>query len=201
MERRRTYGIMGGVVLTLALVAVISITYATFTRELKINGTGTVKKQTWDVHFKADSINMTKTGTAVQVTAPTITTANGIASTAIGDYSVQFSTPGDSISYTFIVENTGTFNAKLVSATVPTPSVTGSGTNATTDAANVKNHLHYTLTYSDGTEVKANDTLNVDATRTFKLTLSFDNSIDAADLPQGDVTISGLGFSINYGQA
>ena len=203
MERRRTYGIMGGVVLTLALVSVISITYATFNRELNVNGSGTVNKQSWDVHFKTDSIQMTKTGTAKQISAPTISTANGIASTAIGDYSVTFSTPGDSITYTFTVENKGTFNAKLVSATIPTPTVRGSGANPTTDAANVKNHLHYTLTYNDGTALNpGTDVLSaLNGTATFKLTLSYDNSIAADELPKNDVTISGLAFAINYQQS
>ncbi len=195
MERRRTYGIMGGVVLTLALVAMISITYATFNKTLNINGAGTVSKQSWDIHFDSDSLQKSATGTAT-ATVPTVN------ATSIGNYSATFSTPGDSITYTFKVVNSGTFNASISSVNVPTPTVTGTGTNKANDEANVSGKLTYQLLNSDNTPVAVGQTIAKNGgEKTMKLVLTYTSFDDATLLPQNDVTISNLAVSITYQQA
>lgn len=136
--------------IALLIVSSVAITigYASFSQILTINGEATVEKSTWKIGFENLS-SAILVGTAEEVTHPSISSGG----TDIGSYNVNFTTPGDSVSYTFDVVNSGTFDAKLSSITIPVPVCTGSGDNAAADAANVCNHLVYALTYSDGTVI------------------------------------------------
>lgn len=178
----------------------LSVGFASLQTSLQINGAATVKSSKWDVHF-ANLTAVTKTGTATEVTAPTIKSNNSVASTLIGDYSVTLTSPGDSISYKFDITNAGDYNAKISSITIPTPTCTGNGTNATTDASNVCSKLTYTLTYTDGgATVKANDTLTAGQTRNVTLKLAYSDDITASELPKDDVAITNLQIPIVYVQ-
>lgn len=173
----------------------LSVGFAALSTNLTINGTGKVKTSTWDIHFASLS-TVSKTGTANEVTAPTLT------ATKVGDYSVDLTTPGDSIEYTFDIVNSGSYDAKISTITIPKPQCTGTGTNATADANNVCSNLTYTLTYStSGATVKANDTLNSGETKKVKLKLTYSSTVTADKLPKGDVTISNLSIPITYVQA
>ena len=50
MDKRRQ-GIIGMAVLVLALVATIGVVYAAYTQTLNINGTATVKTNSWKIKF------------------------------------------------------------------------------------------------------------------------------------------------------
>lgn len=195
MEKKK-YGIVGGGILVLALVAVIGITYAAFSQTLNINGTASVSVSSWKIKF-ANLSEVQKTGTATEITAPTINTND----TTIGDFAVKLDTPGDSISYTFDVKNEGTFNAEVSSITIPTPTCTGMGEQAAVDAENVCKNLSYTLTYADGTAIQTGDKLNASESKSMKLTLTYKGDINTNELPNNDVAISDLATSIIYGQA
>lgn len=183
-------------VAVVALVCIMGIGFAAFSTTLSINGAGTVKASSWNVVF--DNLSaVSKVGTAVEVTAPTISDNN----THIGDYDVTFTTPGDSISYSFDVKNTGTFDAEISSIVISTPACTGNGDTATVDANNVCNNLSYTLTYTDsGTAVSNGDTLNSGATKNMTLKLSYNSSVTADLLPSNDVAISNLEVTVIYSQ-
>ena len=184
--------------IALLIVSSVAITigYASFSQILTINGEATVEKSTWKIGFENLS-SAILVGTAEEVTHPFISSGG----TDIGSYNVNFTTPGDSVSYTFDVVNSGTFDAKLSSITIPVPVCTGSGDNAAADAANVCNHLVYTLTYSDGTVINENDTLNKQTSRSLKLTLIYKDDITASELPNNDVSISNLSISMYYSQS
>lgn len=185
--------------LGIALVAFLlcgTIAFASFTQQLDIQGKATVNKSSWSIKF-ANLQSVVKTGTATEVTAPTINTND----TKISEYDVTLTTPGDSVSYTFDVVNEGTFNAKISSITIPTPLCTGNGATATTDENNVCDNLTYTLTYANGTPVAVDDTLNAGETKSLKLTLTYSASVAAAALPKDDVSISNLAISIIYAQS
>lgn len=184
--------------IALLIVSSVAITigYASFSQILTINGEATVEKSTWKIGFENLS-SAILVGTAEEVTHPSISSGG----TDIGSYNVNFTTPGDSVSYTFDVVNSGTFDAKLSSITIPVPVCTGSGDNAAADAANVCNHLVYTLAYSDGTVINENDTLNKQTSRSLKLTLIYKDDITASELPNNDVSISNLSISMYYSQS
>lgn len=194
MEKSRGNKILSIIAIAIAVVS-LSIGYAAFSATLTINGTGTVKASNWQVRFENLSL-VTKTGTATEETAPTINTND----TNIGDYSVTLTTPGDSISYNFDVANNGTFDAEVTAITIPTPTCTGNGANAETDATNVCANLSYTLTYEDGSEIKVGDAINATEKKAMVLTLTYSNAVTADILPTDDVAISDLGITILYSQ-
>lgn len=196
MNNKKMYGVFSVVLVVLVVVSLIGITYAAYTEELSVNGTATVNSSSWKIKF-TNLGSAVKTGTANEITSPTINTND----TKIGDYAVTLTTPGDSISYTFDVENAGTFDASVSSLTIPTPVCTGTGDNATTDADNVCKYLTYTLTYADGTAISTEDTLNVSETKSLKLTLTYSANVPANELPTNDVAISNLATTIIYSQA
>lgn len=182
-----------------ALVAFLlcgTIVFAGFTQQLDIEGKATVKKSSWSIKF-ADLKPVVKTGTATEVTAPTINNND----TKISEYDVTLTTPGDSVTYNFDVKNEGTFNATISSITIPTPTCEGTGDNATTDADNVCSNLTYTLTYDDNSAVSRGDALAAGATKHLKLTLTYSADTTAAQLPTNDVAINNLSISIIYSQA
>ena len=173
----------------------ITIGYASFSGALKINGDATVNHSSWIIKF-TNLAEANLLGTAEEVNPPEIS-ENG---TTLSGYNVKFTTPGDSVSYTFDVANEGTFKAKITSLDISTPICTGNGENAANDAANVCNHLLYTLTYSDGTSLSVGDILNSETSKSLILTLTYKDDITAEELPNNDVAVSNLSLTINYGQ-
>ena len=182
-----------GVLALLVGIIVISITYAGFTQNLNINGTANVVATSWNVHF-ANLVNGIRNGTANERTAPTIKSGN----TTIGDYAVDFYTPGDSITYTFDVVNDGNYDAKIAILTKGTPTCSGSDSTSNT---NVCANLEYTLKYTSNSQnVAVNDTLAVGETKNMTLVLRYKSTISQNDLPTAEVTVSGLGITIQYSQ-
>ena len=168
-------------VVLLILVGVISIGYAALNATLNINGTTKINSNQWGVQFKSNSINVT-TGSDLATTAPTIT------GTTVS-YSPTLTVPGDKYQFQIVVENTGTIDVKL--ATAPTMS----GVSADQDV-----YVNYSIAYADGTEIKANDTLAAENTKTLVVTVEYDDDITAAQLPSTSQTLN-LSFTMNYVQA
>lgn len=185
--------IIGTLIVALAAIAV---GYASFSESLTISGTAAVEKSSWKVIFK-DLSSAYLNGTATEITHPEIDTK----ATTISTYNVKLTTPGDFAGYIFSVANDGTFCSEVESVTIPTPSCTGSGDTATTDAANVCKYLTYTLTYSDGSTINVGDKLGKDEEKELKLMLKYSNDVTAAELPKNDVTISNLSVNIKFKQS
>lgn len=202
MKKDRNITFMLVVMLLLTIVTGVSFTYAAYTRELVINGTASAKKMKWDIHF-SDLSAASVTGGAREVTSPLLTDA-----TKLQTYKVEFSKPNSSISYTFNMENAGTFDATLSSITPGSIKCTESGEADATDAQNVCDNLEYKLVYSgsdlnghhEGDEVKQNDTLNAGAKASLKLTLTYKDVTDPSKLPKDDIDISGLDMTLTFTQ-
>ena len=129
MEKERKIKVLSVAALLVAVLG-LTVAFAALSQTLTINGSATVNTASWDIHFKNLS-TPTLTGGAAVTTAPAIDTKG----TTIGDYALKLTKPGDSVTYTFDVENKGTINAKiseLVKAAKPT--CTGTGSAATADA-------------------------------------------------------------------
>ena len=202
---------VGVLVALIAMIVVVGVGFAAFTTTLNINGTAKVEASSWNIHFanctggnclktsNTQAISGIKSTTVVN-TEPTLT------DTTINNWDVTFKTPGDSVTYAFNVVNDGSFNAKISTFELPTPTCTGTGDNADADATNVCKHLEYKLEVLElGNMIPSNvavgNTLNKAETKPFMLTLTYKDDITDAELPKGDVTISNLGFSIVYTQA
>ena len=197
---------IGVLVALIAMIVVVGVGFAAFTTTLNINGTAKVEASSWNIHFKSDATGMKTTGQNGVTSSATIVKEPTLTDTTISDWDVTFKTPGDGVLYYFNVVNDGSFDAKISTFELPTPTCTGTGENAETDAANVCKHLVYTLSYAellpaDQLIVKVGGTLNKASSRTMVLRLQYKDDVTAEELPKGDVSISNLGFSIVYTQA
>lgn len=91
-----------GLVLIFLLMA---IGYASFTQLLTINGTSSVNSS-WNVHIKSIVVSSSSAG-------GTSTEANVSEDGYSANFNVSLSSPGDYVTYTVTVENTGTINAMV----------------------------------------------------------------------------------------
>lgn len=192
MENRDNNGkIIAVIALVLAVVG-LSIGFAALQTRLEINGTAEVTGgKTWDVKFVDSSLKVDKVGSA-QSTDPTVS------ATTIKDYKVTLAKPGDKVSYYFQVTNAGSFDAKIDSITIGTP---------TCSTAAFCSNLKYTFAYTTasggaaGTAPAAGDTLAVNETKWLVLSVEYLVSADSSTLPSTTVTVSGLSATMNYVQA
>ena len=192
MENRDNGGkIIAVIALVLAVVG-LSIGFAALQTKLEINGTAEVTGgKTWDIKFVDSSLKVDKVGSA-QSTDPTVS------ATTIKDYKVTLAKPGDKVSYYFQVTNAGSFDAKIDSITIGTP---------TCSTAAFCSNLKYTFAYTTdnggeaGTVPAVNDTLAAGETKWLVLSVEYLASADSSTLPSTTVTVSGLSATMNYVQA
>ena len=161
------------IVALLAVVLVMAVGYAAFAQQLTINSTATIEestdgKQNWKVAFVQNT-------TAVQETAgATGSTPDGGEITFNNDYlatiSAQLDAPGDSIVYTFTVQNMGTIKASL---TAPQISLTSEGVDSESSNTIVKNN-NITFTVSG----LSSSTLAPNEQATFTVTATIDKNAD-----------------------
>lgn len=181
--------------LALLVVAITSMTivFAAMSTNLKIKGSGLVSTDAWNIKFE-NLASVTLKGTAQETTAPTIKS-----DTEIGDYVVVLKRTGDEVVYNFDIHNYGKLNAKIEELNIQTPVCTGNAEDEAqkvADAQTVSESLTYTLTYSDGTEVKIGDTLKAEEVKNLTLKLAYTGE----NMPSESVQITGLSVSIKYVQ-
>mgnify|MGYP007102736389 CR=1 FL=1 len=170
------------VVIALLLIVTISIGYAALSTTLNINGTSTIKKQTWSVYF--DTLTVTS-GSATATTPAAVDTGKTKVS-----YAVTLNTPGQFYEFTVAVKNAGTLGAKLSAA--PTK-----GGLSTTQAV----YTNYTAVWTDTSKAPAaGDTIAAGKSRSVKVRVEYKKDITAAQLPSADTALS-LTCSIPYVQA
>ena len=192
MYKRKNMKIMIGAFIGLGTIIIVSLVYAGFTGQLNITGTSTARQSNWDIHFENLS-NVTTTGSAKVLTQPRL---NG--TTSIEDYDVTVTSPSDTISFTFKVVNDGNYDAEISSLNIGTPTCTGTDETSNT---NVCGKLTYSLTDENGSSVQVGDKLLAKDYKIMKVTLFYQDFSDASLLPTADVSISGLGITINYEQS
>ena len=197
------------IILIVLIVVLVSMTiaYAALQTQLKIGNndtTATVHGGTWDVHFLANSVSTSTSGTGYSLTTPSVS------GSSISNVRVRFSDTDDSVTYTFVLQNAGSINAKLsaISPSTLTPSCTGLDS---TSNSIVCNNLSYTLSYygsptkiSDGSigtstlsgNLAVNQVLKAGEQISVQLTVSYTGQ----DLPTDDVMISGLDRTLTFTQ-
>ena len=106
METKNKNALIGGL---LAIVFVMAVGYAAFSTTLNINGTAEITSK-WDVHIKSITAG-TPVGTAKS------TKASLGESKLTAEFGTELVSPGDALTYTVVVENAGTLDAKLSSLT------------------------------------------------------------------------------------
>lgn len=188
-----------GLLLAVLIIGIVTMTvaFATLSQRLDITSTAVVKNkaQNWNVQFTSASCSSTN-GYSTVTTQPTV------ASTTISGLVGSFKAPGDEITCTIQVSNSGTIDAEVTGFATQdaTQSITytGSGTSKTQDETLVNGKIIYTLKYNDNTSVTVGDDLNHSNNATLKLVLRLDDTL--TDLPVNAVTISNFKSYIIYGQ-
>lgn len=159
--------------LALLLVAV-TVGYAALSATLNINGTSTIKGQTWNVHFET----VTETAGADLGTA-TIDKTND----QKVDFTANLVKPGDTYTFTVLVKNAGTIDAKVTDLT----------DTALSDAQG--KYMTYTV---EG--IAKDDTIAAGASKTVTVTVGYNKDVANADLPTTDGTFTSV-FALTFAQA
>lgn len=192
-------------------VVAIGVGFAAFSTTLQINGTASVNTagKTWNVLFTGVEKTAVSTD-GIEAAVPTIkngTAGENTTNAAIGTITAAFTAPNQKLQYKITVTNSGSYDAKLTAASIPTLdtiTVTGTGAAADTDATNVKNHLKFSFTKADadGSAVTAGtDTLTAGATQDYLYTIEYEDLTDASELPKAQVNISIPETTLTFSQA
>lgn len=192
MEKERGFRIIAVIALMVAVVG-LTIGYAAYSSTLKINGAANVDPSSWNVKFAY------KTGTSLVATTTgkaAMTTEATLSDTQVSGFNATLKAPGDSITYNFLVSNTGSLDAELSTFTIGNISCApGAGSTATTEEAQaICGELSYTLT-----GVTANEVLAAGASK--ELTLKLDWDANGTALASDDIAITVGETTLIYTQA
>ncbi len=203
--------IVGGSLLTLAIVALLSITYANYTATLKITGAGTVKAAKWNIEF--DPTVETTSTEGKEVSAGDVS----VDGAALSISNAELKRPGDKITYDFQVKNKGDFDAILSNANINlTCKTANEETDKTSDFCKkyLTIELYSTedsdtkLAYIDNAYTKSDATSHVITekgdTEKFKLVITYKNAegtdTSGQTLATEDIKITEFGATLNYAQ-
>ena len=164
------------VIILLILVLGLTVGYSILSTSFSINGTSTIKSSTWNISIEDNNIECP--AGAICTIAPTDPDSlvpdeagpNGAIIWLDGNtvyFKHVLASPGDVFTFNAKFTNSGSINAKV-------SSVTTSSLNAT-----AQRFMTYNVTYADGTQVRAGDTLAAGASATFKVTVAYRNDISA----------------------
>ena len=179
MQKLRGLKVLSIVSLCISLLGLIVVYYVI------VHRSSNLEAAVWNVRFQ--NIEAKKHGKATYE-LPTIS------DTSISDSKISFHGSGDSVTFTFDVENRGTIDAILGTIFKGSLKCTGTGSNALKDANDVCENLRYQLKYNDGKSVSNNDLLNKGSSRTVKLVLTSKAS------PVNAVTVTGFNMAMIYHQ-
>ena len=164
----------------LLLVVGISVGYAALTTTLNINGSTTIEKASWDIHFE----NLVKS----DGTVPATMEASIDSTKTLIEYTVMLTKPGDYYEFTVDMVNKGTIDAMI-------SEVLKEGL-----STEQEKYIEYTATYSDGVELEEKDYLKSGETQNIKVRVKYREDITAAELPTEETTLN-LKFQVTYIQA
>ena len=175
------------IILIIGLVS-MTVAYAALSTTLTISSSAKVASSSWDIHFENLSLVTNASGNTGTVITPAQIQAN---TTQISGLVVDLKQPGDSVSYTFDIVNSGDINAKLNSLTLTTPSCGGN----TTACSKLEYYVRYT---TGGTTPQTGDTLNKNTSVNATLTIKYKD--DDPLSTENDISVSGLSVTFIYGQ-
>lgn len=193
MEKERGAKIIAIVALLIAVVG-LTVGYAAYSSTLTINGTATVDPASWKVNFDykngTNSLTGTTKGHATEKTAPTLE------DTTISGFDVTLKAPGDSVTYNFLIKNSGTLNAKLASFTMGTLTCTpNEGSSISPEnATKLCGELKYTLTYAGGSTITTDEILNSNNSKELELKLEWPSTSTLSVSDDVKVTIGTTTF-------
>ena len=168
METKHKNALIGAL---LAVVFVMAVGYAAFAQQLTINGSASISSN-WDVHIKDIQGQVTNSSTAGDNTTDAGTPTHD-ATTA--NFTTKLVSPGDQVTYTVTVENSGSIDAQLNDIVLSVGPDTGSLVEQTslTAANNPSDPIVYTVS-----GINEGETLNADGgTKNFTVTVTYNSSV------------------------
>ena len=171
------------VLILFILLLALGIGYAYLTTSLSINGTSSISRASWNIHFEN-----------IQVKSGSVTPTNGAVINADANtvtYSVTLTEPGDFYEFTVDAKNSGTIDVMISSISSKL-----NGTEITT----LPDYLEYYVTYEDGLVIATNQLLVANTKETYKVHIGYKSNITADQLPSTDQNLN-LQFTVIYSQA
>ncbi|MBR2828139.1 MAG: hypothetical protein IKE70_02790 [Bacilli bacterium] len=179
------------VIIILLLITVIGIGYATLGANLRINGVTKIENASWNVRFKENSIHISPGSIEVDTTnGGKEATIDNISTVS---YQVKLLKPGDFYEFTVDVENTGSIDAMI-------GSISNKINLVEINENSLPDYLKYSVSYSDGVEIKNNQFLKSNTTETIKVRIEYDPLVNVDDLPTSNDSFS-FSFELNYVQS
>lgn len=193
MSKRKFVQNVSIIVLAVAII-VMSVGYAAYGENLTVTGTTTIQKASWDIHFA----NYKKTANTnildSNISAPNLGT---------GTTSATFTATlamNQTYEFTMDVENAGTFDALLKSFSL-TATKDGVSQTVNADGQSYSNdYLNYSVKWSDGTALAANQALTHNTSKTILINVTTTQPEDDNLLPSDNETYV-FTLTLNYSQS
>ena len=144
--------------LLLILLLGVTVGFALISTTLKINGISRVKKASWDIHWE-------KVANEAGVDATTPAHIKENTDNQVVEYEVYFEEPGQYYEFTVDAVNSGTLDGIIESIS---SKVNGA------DISTLPEYINYSIKYADGTEVKVDDELKKNESKTYKIRVEYD---------------------------
>ena len=177
--------------LLLALLLLVTVGYALISTTLKINGTATVTKQTWNVYWGVPTV----TEGSVTTTPPTRTQDQDDPANTKLIWTTTLNLPGDYYEFTVDAVNAGTIDAMIT------------GINNTVTPT-LPEYIKYNVTYADGVAIGENHLLAKQTganptTEKYKVRVYYDEAAATASTINNMTSDTQYTFTFNvtYGQA
>ena len=177
--------------LLLALLLLVTVGYALISTTLKINGTATVTKQTWNVYWGVPTV----TEGSVTTTVPTRTQDSGDPANTKLVWTTTLDLPGDFYEFTVDAVNAGTIDVMIT------------GINNTVTPT-LPDYIKYDVTYADGVAIGENHLLAKQTganptTEKYKVRVYYDEAAATASTINNMTSDTQYTFTFNvtYGQA
>ena len=165
--------------LYLLVILGLTVGFALLSTTLNINGTAGIKKNTWDIHWDEESIQVTEN--SVQAETPIVTEEGQKVS-----YAVTLELPGDFYEFTIDAVNAGTVDG-MVNIDGLNPTIKNKTTGEITT---LPSYIKYSVTYADGSPIEEFHKLakrvdeNTPTREKFKIRIEYDSQ--SSELPDDD---------------
>ena len=170
----------------LITVVALSIGFALLSTTLFINGSSTIKGNTWNIHWDEDSI-VESEGSFPATTPADVTDEDGENIT----FAVEFELPGDYYEFTVDAVNEGTIDGVIESIDM------NYYADGATEPSEVPEEIIWTVKYADNTTPTVGNILAKDGVKKYKVRIQFDPEAD--ELP-ATTTTGTYELVVNYQQ-